>query len=109
MPTTRYNKLVRDKIPEIIAAKGGRPATRVLPPDDYARVLREKLREEADEAVGAQTYDALVGELADVLEVVRAIQKVNGISDETLEAARAAKLADRGGFDARIYLESVEE
>lgn len=109
MPTTHYKKLVRDKIPETIAARGGRPVTRILPHDDYARVLREKLREEADEAIGAQTYDALVAELADVLEVVRAIQKVNGISDEHLETVRAAKLAERGGFEARIYLESVEE
>ncbi|TAK04840.1 phosphoribosyl-ATP pyrophosphohydrolase [Patescibacteria group bacterium] len=109
MPTTHYKKLVRDKIPEVIAAKGGRPVTRILPPDEYARVLRDKLREEADETVGAQTYDALVGELADVLEVVRALQKVNGISDENLEAVRAKKFADRGGFDGRVYLESVEE
>ena len=108
MPTTHYKKLVRDKVPEVIAATGGRPVTRVLPPDDYARVLRDKLREEAEEVGGAQTYDALVAELADVVEVVRALQKVHGISDETLEAVRTGKLAERGGFEGRIYLESVD-
>ncbi|MEK7072955.1 MAG: nucleoside triphosphate pyrophosphohydrolase [Patescibacteria group bacterium] len=109
MSTTHYRKLVRDKIPEVITAKGGRPVTRILPQDDYARVLRDKLREEADEVVGAQTYDALVAELADVLEVVCALQKVHGISDENLEAVRAGKFAERGGFEERVYLESVTE
>lgn len=109
MSTTHYRKIVRDRVPELIVAKGGKPQSRILAPDDYARLLREKLVEEARELVGAQTYDALVAELADVLEVVRALQKVHGISGESLEAVCAGKRAERGGFDGRVYLESVEE
>lgn len=109
MTTTRYHKIVRDRIPELIAAKGGKPESRVLAPDDYARLLREKLVEEARELVGAQTYDALVSELADVAEVMAALQRVHSISDETLAGVRAAKIAERGGFDGRVFLESVTE
>lgn len=109
MPTIHYKKIVRDKVPEQIRANGGTPVTRILAQDDYARLLRDKLVEEAREVVGAQTYDALVAELADVLEVVRALQKVHGISDENLEAVRVGKFAERGGFEGRVYLESVEE
>lgn len=109
MPTTHYKKIVRDKVPEQIVRNGGRPQTRVLAPDDFARLLRDKLVEEAKEVVGAQTYDALVSELADVLEVVATLQQVHGISDEALAGVRAAKKAERGGFEGRVYLESVEE
>ncbi len=109
MPTTRYDKIVRDRIPELIAAKGGSPVSRVLAPDDFARLLREKLVEEARELVGAQTYDALVAELADVCEVVATLQRIHGVSDETLSGVRAAKVAERGGFDGRVFLESVTE
>ncbi len=109
MPTIHYKKIVRDKVPEIIAAKGGKPESRVLAPDDFARLMRDKLVEESREVVGAQTYDALVSELADVAEVLITLQQVHGITDETLDAVRAAKAAERGGFAGRIFLESVEE
>ncbi len=109
MPTTHYNKIVRDKVPSVIAANGGKPTSRVLAQDEFARLLRDKLVEEAREVVGAQSYEALVSQLADVAEVVATLQKLHDISDDDMAGVRAAKLAERGGFDGRVYLESVEE
>ena len=73
-----YNKLVRDQIPDIIAAAGSRPSTRVLDHASYRGALRSKLLEEAREAEAA-TDDQLASELADVLEVLRALATAHGM------------------------------
>ncbi len=109
MPTHHYHKIVRDKVPELIKKSGAKPITRVMPVDDFARMLREKLVEEAREVKGAKAYDSIVGELADVMEVVASIQKILGISSQALSAARRKKFKERGGFTKRILLESVDE
>ena len=67
-----YRKLVRDRIPEIIQSEGRRPVTRVLDEASYRQALLAKLVEEAQEASQATGAD-LPGELADVLEVLRAL------------------------------------
>lgn len=101
----RYDKLVRDRIPEICAADGCVAQTRVLADDDeYMAALVAKLHEETDE-IGE---DPSLGELADALEVIRAIAALKGFTPEQVEAARAQKAAARGGFGARIFLESTE-
>ena len=98
-------KLVRDRIPEIIRSSGGDPAIRVLDDDAYARALRAKLLEEAGE-LHAATGDDVVTEAADVLEVVLAILRTNGLDLGDLIAARDAKLLERGGFDRGLWLET---
>lgn len=100
-----YNKLVRDKIPEIIAADGGQPVIRLLEDGEFLLELTLKLEEEAKELRESPYAE----ELADVVEVVRAIQSTLGISDDELEKTRQEKLAEKGGFEQRIFLESVEE
>src|SRR5947207_2637847 len=67
-----YNKLVRDQIPDIIAAAGSQPSTRILDHASYRDALRSKLLEEAREAEAA-TDGQLASELADVLEVLKAL------------------------------------
>ena len=78
-----YRKLVRDRIPEIIAAEGRHPVTRVLDEAGYRQALLDKLVEEAGEAARASAAD-LPGELADVLEVLRALTAAAGMSWEQL-------------------------
>ncbi len=94
-------KLVRDNIPAIIRSRGQMPRTRLAPPQEYTELLRAKLREEAAEAAEADSQ-GLVGELADVLEVVAAIAHDAGLPLEELETTRAAKAAERGGFTKGI-------
>jgi len=102
---TTYNKLVRDRIPEIILEDGKRPVTRTAGEAEYAALLEAKLQEELDElaAPGADR----VQELADILEVVHALARVESISANELEAVRGKKAAERGGFDERIVLVEV--
>lgn len=109
MPLTPYHKIVRDNIPDLIAKTGAKVQHRVMPVDDFARLLRQKLVEEANEVVGAQTYEALVSELGDILDVVQAIQQIVGVPDVMIREARDKKQAERGGFDKRIFLETVED
>jgi predicted house-cleaning noncanonical NTP pyrophosphatase (MazG superfamily) len=98
-----FNKLVRDKIPEIIKATGETPHTRVLSDAEYPRELVRKLGEEYDEFKEALNVE----ELADLQEVILALADVIA-SREELEAVRVAKAAKRGAFKHKIFLEATE-
>lgn len=102
----QYNKLVRDGIPDIIIFNGQIPVTRVLDDNEYREALEEKLREECGEVISSGK-NGRCEELADVLEVIRALA---GLENKTLDDIiyiADAKKAERGGFDNRIYLEKV--
>jgi predicted house-cleaning noncanonical NTP pyrophosphatase (MazG superfamily) len=103
-----YHKLVRDRIPAIIAADGGQPVTRVLDQAGYEAALRAKLLEEAHEAQGAPDGQ-LVSELADVLEVLQALAAAHDVGWEDIVSEASRKRAERGGFDNRIFLECVDQ
>jgi len=100
-----YNKLVRDKIPEIIVSSGKIPATRVLSTDEYHTSLLDKLQEEVDEFI----HDKNGEELADISEVLHALAASIGITPQEVEDIRKHKAEERGSFSQKIYLESVEE
>ena len=102
-----YHKLVRDGMPRIIEANGGQPVSRVLDQAGYLAALRAKLVEEAEEARSAPDMQ-LRSELADVLEVLRALAAAHGMSWEDVVAEAARKRDERGGFDQRIFLEYVD-
>jgi len=98
-----HPKLVRDRIPELINRNGGEAHTRRLSDEEFATALARKLVEEAEEFAATPTAE----ELADVLEVVRALATAAGSSLDEVEAVRRAKAAERGAFDERLLLESV--
>ncbi|OGL73608.1 hypothetical protein A3F28_03885 [Candidatus Uhrbacteria bacterium RIFCSPHIGHO2_12_FULL_57_11] len=108
MTKTPYNKLIRDKIPEVLARQDKAAETSVLDVPEYKRRLLLKLVEEAQELAHAGS-EKFVDELADVKEVCRAILIAFGISEEDLERVRIAKRAERGGFDKRLLLTAVTE
>ncbi len=99
----RYNKLVRDKIPEIITRRGDRPVTQVLDANVYRQELRRKLQEEVTEFVESENAE----ELADILEVVYALAVDGGVSLSQLEEMRKQKRREKGGFDQRIFLAEI--
>ena len=99
-----YNKLVRDKIPEIIEADGKNCKTRILSDEEYIDSLEAKLNEE----VAEYQADKNLEEMADVLEVLQAICVARGYSLEELDAMRLKKADERGGFAEKIFLEYVE-
>jgi len=99
-----YNKLVRDKIPEIIKKNGQMPKLKKLDESEYFSALNHKLTEEVAEYL--ESYS--VEELADIVEVVYAIIKCKGLSLEDFEAIRNKKIDERGGFEERLLLVEVE-
>ena len=105
MKSIKYNKLVRDRIPEIIVGTGKTCSTETLSDTDYLRMLDVKL----DEELAEYHKDQNLEELADLLEVVRAAAIARGYTLEELEQVRAEKAAKRGGFEKRILLKEVYE
>ncbi|RKN84077.1 nucleoside triphosphate pyrophosphohydrolase [Paenibacillus ginsengarvi] len=104
-----YNKLVRDHVPSAIAANGKSFRTRRLSEAEYAQALKTKLREEADEYARARDDLEALEELADMLEVIRALSAVHGAGWERLESIRFRKAEARGGFEERLFLLDVDD
>lgn len=103
---TTYNKLVRDKIPEIISNDGKTSELQFASTDDaFLSLLGQKLVEESQEFIESKDP----AELADILEVMLAILHLKKISFSKLEKIRLDKRDDRGGFDKRIILISTTE
>ena len=105
MKTIKYQKLVRDRIPEIIEKQGKQCSCSVLSDEAYLEHLDRKLSEELDEYL----EDKSMEELADLLEVMTAVAKARGSSMEEVESIRKRKAAERGGFEKKILLEEVCE
>ena len=98
-----YNKLVRDRIPELIEREGRPLRMETLTQADFRTALLDKLLEEAREGCEA-TAEQLPTELADVLEVIDAIVSTFGIQRATLLALQEQRRNERGGFNRRIKL-----
>ncbi|MDM8526778.1 nucleoside triphosphate pyrophosphohydrolase [Anaerolineales bacterium HSG24] len=96
----KYNKLIRDLIPDLIAAHGNQAQIQVLEEAAYVTALRQKLYEEVAEF----DESGEVEELADILEVVYALAQQMGIERADLEAIRREKATRRGGFAKRLFL-----
>ncbi|MGA4719749.1 phosphoribosyl-ATP pyrophosphohydrolase [Fictibacillus nanhaiensis] len=106
MPT--YNKLVRDRIPEIIKRTGASFNTTILSETDYIKELKKKCYEELDEYTAADNDKDAVEELADLLELMCALAKVHGVDFYEIEKVRHEKAEKRGGFQERIFLINAE-
>lgn len=103
--TKVYNKLVRDRIPDIIEASGAVCVTEILSDEEYVKELDAKLGEELEE----YHKDQNLQELADLIEVIYAVAVARGYSLEELEAVRAEKAEARGAFKKKIFLKEVYE
>ncbi len=98
-----YNKLVRDRIPEIIRQSGNECELSVLSDVEYCQALRVKLLEEAKEVAEAEGED-LVTELADLYEVIDALMASYGIAGDRVLAEQVKRREARGGFAQKIML-----
>lgn len=96
-----YNKLVRDKIPEIMVSNGAKPVIRILTDEEYLEELNKKLLEEVNEYLESKE----VLELADIEEVLIAILNLKGIKKEDFDNLRMDKVNKRGAFKEKIFLE----
>ena len=98
-----YNKLVRDKIPQIIEQDNCIPITKILLDEEYLQELNLKLEEELKEYL----IDGNVEELVDIMEIILAILDAKGVSYEDFEMIRKEKVLKRGAFKQKIFLEKV--
>ena len=104
-----YRKLVRDLIPDIIRKKGGIPETRVLTEAEYLPELKKKFQEEINEYLRAETSEARLEEMADIFEIITALNEAEERTLEQVIEAQKKKRSERGAFAGRIFLEAVEE
>ena len=99
-----YNKLVRDKIIDIIESEGRKTSYKILDNEEYRNELNKKLQEEVNEYI----EDNNIEELADIVEVIYGILNSMDVSIEDFEKIRISKQEKRGAFNKKIYLEKAE-
>lgn len=104
----RYDRLVRDRIPEIIRQKGLLCESVEMEEQEYHERLREKIIEEAHEVVSASPTD-LVEELGDLYETIESLMAIHQINPDTVADAQAQKRQERGGFRGRVKLLWIEK
>lgn len=97
----KYNKLVRDKIPEYIRKKGGSPKIHTASQKEYGLKLKEKLKEELKEFEESESIE----EIADIEEVIEAIVRFKKFSKKKIISIKNNKRKERGGFKKKIILE----
>jgi len=97
----KYDKLVRDRVPEYIRGKGETPVTHIADDEEYWAKLKEKLEEEVREFMESETAE----EIADILEVLDAIYAHKGFDEAEVRQIQAKKAEERGRFKDRIILE----
>ena len=104
-----YNKLVRDRMPEIIEKDGKRAKTRILNDEDYKSELLRKLVEEAQEALKTEgDKKELAKEVGDIIEIIDYLIKVFELDPKEIEKIRLERKESRGGFNKKLFLEYVE-
>jgi len=105
-----YNKLIRDRIPEIIEKSGVGYETRVLSDVEYKEELLKKIVEEAQEVLESEgDKRSLTKEVGDVIEVINYIIKAFELDEHEIELLREERKEDRGGFDKKLFLEYTED
>ena len=105
MDTKKYNKVVRDKIPEIIEESGKKYSLKHLDDTSFLAELEKKLIEEINEY--SESKD--VEELADLLEVIYRISELRGVNSDELDKIRKEKAKERGKFDSNLFLIDAEK
>lgn len=99
-----YNKLCRDKVPEIIRAKGFDCEIREVDHAEYRREIVRKIFEEASGVSNHTSREHLLKELADLLITINALKHEFDITDEEVTEAMTKSLVEKGGYDKRLYI-----
>lgn len=99
-----YNKLCRDKIPQIIKDKGFECEVRVADHDEYKREIVRKVYEEASGVTNHDGHEHMVSEMADLLITLEALKREFEISEQEVANAVQKSLSEKGAYNERYYL-----
>ena len=105
----KYNKLIRDKILEIIRAAGERPYWRILDGKEYLREIKKKILEEAKELIEAKDKKGIVDEIVDIQELTDVLISETGLTKSEIKKQQKIKNKKRGGFKKRLFLIKTEK
>ncbi|MEK7503685.1 MAG: nucleoside triphosphate pyrophosphohydrolase [Patescibacteria group bacterium] len=103
----KYNKLIRDRIPEIVKKSGWIPKVRVLKKSEFLAAVKKKVLEEAEELMQAKDSEELIGEIVDIQELLDVLSAEVGLTRLAVGGLQLAKRKKRGGFRKRLFL--IEE
>ncbi len=105
----KYNKLIRDKIPEIIKKDGWMPKVRILRKGEFLDAIKKKVLEEAGELIQSKNKKGIIDEIVDIQELLDVLSSELGITKSQVKKLQAAKRKKRGGFKKRLLLIKEEK
>ena len=105
----KYNKLIRDRIPEIIKEAGWKSTVKKLKKVDFLRTLKKKVSEEARELIRAKDKKGIINEIVDIQELIDALTLEIGLSKPKIKKLQVTKRKKRGGFKKRLFLIKQEK
>jgi predicted house-cleaning noncanonical NTP pyrophosphatase (MazG superfamily) len=104
-----FHKLVRDKIPVLIESHAEQALVTKVSSNELMMLLKEKAIEEALELYWSRNNDAVVEEMADLLEVIMGACKAFGLEFEDIKNIAKKKREKRGGFENGVILVATKE
>jgi len=105
----KYNKLIRDRILEIIKTAGEKPHSRILNQKEYLREIKKKILEEAKELIGAKNKKGVINEIVDIQELIDVLISGLGLTKLQIQKQQKIKNKKRGGFKKRLFLIKTEK
>ncbi len=100
----KHNKLIRDRILEIIEANKEKSYFRILNKKEYIREIKKKILEEAKELIKAKNKKEIVNEIVDVQELIDVLMSESGLTKLQIQKQQKVKNRKRGGFKKRLFL-----
>ncbi len=105
----KYNKLIRDRIPEIAKEAGWIPTVRVLKQKEFLNALKKKVFEEAEELIQSKDKRGIINEIVDIQELLDVLMSEIGLTKPEIKKLQNAKRKKRGGFKKRLFLVKEEK
>ncbi len=104
MVIKKYNKLIRDRILEIIKRTGGRPYWRILNKKEYFEEVKKKVVEEAKELTKVKNKKEIINEVVDIQELLDVLISEMGLTKSQIKKQKKIKNKKRGGFKRKLFL-----
>ena len=105
----RYDKLIRDRIPEIIKEAGWLPTVKILKKSEFLNAIKKKVFEEAGELIQSKDKKGIVDEIVDIQELLDVLAAEIKLTKSELKKLQADKRKKRGGFKKRLFLIKEEK